>query len=674
MWAANSSVPDRSVPTRFGLLVGVDQYLHFPKKNQLSSCVRDAELMAEILEDRFDFRGRDVRRLHNAEATQEGLRAALQELVDRARPDDQVVFYFSGHGSWMTDPNRPTGRAETLVPHDSGRRSHDPPAKNRDLRDDELYRWVLKLSDITPYVTVILDSCRAAGALRDDPAGAQRKGLPGDPSPEIETPSVLRGEAAGAAFRETGPSGWLPPSERHVLLAACRADEPCFMHDLPDGSKHGAFTFFLARELLSMAGGATYREVGERLRPVVSALYPSQTPQVEGARDRELFGVETLAPLPYLPVHRQDGATVVLGGGAVHGVSLDSRWTLQPSGTRRADESSSLARFIVTAVRATEAEGQLSERVERVPELPPGCRAFELERRLSVALPVRVLGADAGTAEHQALHERIAGSRLLTRVADDGAGAAWTVRRVPGSSPSCWEIVDPSGETRIGIQPIAAPQWEGRPVNETAAVVEALEAFARRQHVLNLEPPATTPSLQDALEVELLCCQPDGAGQDGEWRTAEPEADGFPVFHDGDDLGLRIHNRSALPLYLHVLDLGLSGAVTLLHPFPGKHEALPGGRVEEVGLCSGEELEVSVPEVFAGEEGLEWLKIFATTCEADLSFLSSEGPVLRQGSDRGPLDRLLGAAWVRGKLREELTQPAVVDSWVTARIPFRVRR
>jgi hypothetical protein len=73
------------MPARHALLIGINRYTQIPNVD-LAGCVNDMELMRSLLTDRFGFPAEHTRTLRDEEATQEGIRGALNELAaGRAR-------------------------------------------------------------------------------------------------------------------------------------------------------------------------------------------------------------------------------------------------------------------------------------------------------------------------------------------------------------------------------------------------------------------------------------------------------------------------------------------------------------------------------------------------------------------------------------------------------------
>ncbi|KAB8317788.1 DUF4384 domain-containing protein [Tolypothrix campylonemoides VB511288] len=85
------------IPRKLALLVGINQY---PQAPGLLGCLTDVDLQRELLIHRFGFQPSDIILLTNEKATRESIETAFFEhLVKQAKPDDVVVFHYSGYGS-----------------------------------------------------------------------------------------------------------------------------------------------------------------------------------------------------------------------------------------------------------------------------------------------------------------------------------------------------------------------------------------------------------------------------------------------------------------------------------------------------------------------------------------------------------------------------------------------
>ena len=602
------------------LVIGIDDY-PYVHAHPLRGCRNDAERTAGLLADGFGFR---VRRLLDQEATRAGILEAMSELLRRARRDDRVVLHFSGHGSRIQCPDGSS--VETLLPHDSGRGRYP----NRDVTDQELYGWLLRLSAVTPYIALIFDSCHAGGIVRDSEATA--RGVDADERPEAlaDKAAFLNDGPPQRVARDPGPSGWLPLSDRYTLIAACRAGERARELEDPATSRiHGALTCFLAEELTQAAGPLSYRDLFERVSIRIHARYREQNPQLEGAWDREVFGTRQLAPMHFVPVRSRQGPRVELGAGAAHGLVLGSEWQVYQQGIRCPEGAQSLGRLRIDEVRAVRAGAELLD------ELSPGAvdaggRAVEVARppeirRLAVGL--------RGAGEMAELAQRIDQSRLLERAADeqpwdlmvhrlaprDQAAEATPVPQLGPLRVPVWAITDGSGRLVMMPKLVAWPAAVDR-------VLSNLETWARHRALAQLRHPDPGHPLRDALEIELRRRRP----RDHDWGPAERGPDGSLVYEEGDLLGIHLRHHHEAPLHVAVLDLGLTGSVRLLFPVRGASCRLPPWCDLGIAMTEGEEIELYVPEElpYPGEtfeRAPETLVFLATTEEADLAILAQDG-------------------------------------------------
>ena len=261
---------------RHALVVGIDEYLGFGPESQLAGAVRDARIMAEVLVTRHGFAPGDVLQRLGIEATRRAVLDALETIRGRVGFRDQVLLFFSGHGSQMTDREGDEGDGldETLVPCDSGREN----SRNRDVTDDEINFWAARILEKTPHLTLIFDCCHSATLHRP---GWRVRSVPPDLRPiEALPPSPI------PALRdfETRP--------RPLQLAACRDDERAF--ELPAsiaGKVRGAFSLHLIEALREASSRESWRQVFARAASALAVDCPEQHPQLSGeGLDEPVFG------------------------------------------------------------------------------------------------------------------------------------------------------------------------------------------------------------------------------------------------------------------------------------------------------------------------------------------------------------------------------------------------
>jgi len=237
-----------------------------------------------------------------------------------------------------------------------------------------------------------------------------------------------------------------------------------------------------------------------------------------------------------------------------------------------------------------------------------------------------------------------------------------------------WAVVGADGR-------LCMPVHEADQEQALSQVLAHLEELARYRHALALTNPDPDHVLRDKIDVCLL-----RQGIDGTWiDAASKEAGGEIVYEERACIALRVTNHHTEPVYLHVLDFGLSGAISLLYPPPGANEPLSAGCSIEIGTRRGNPMQLHLPDAFPFEAGLseagavsgtETIKVFATSHEADFTPLLQEG--LRHLHLRGgasPFGKLLRLALKgTGKREIEPTKPDPIEEWTTVTRSFTLRR
>jgi hypothetical protein len=698
--------------TRWALLIGIDRYPNFPEHAQLAGCVNDVEAMAALLINRFSFPAGNVERLLDGAATQAGIRAAFGSLTERVGLDDVVVVQYSGHGSRMTDPKAPDGMDETIVPGDSGRVPHE----NRDICDTEIHRWLVRLTERTGHLTLIFDSCHSGHILRD-PFGARGRWVESDPRPAGEasatmapppsaaltraaSPGLAAGVRAPRRQRDAGPDGpdgevgtdgagsyRLPLSSKYVLVAGCRSTETSFevLSQEAGGVQHGALTYFLCQELAKAGAVTTFRDVFEVAAPQVTARYPSQHPQLEGARDLQVFGISELEPMRFVPARQDAAGGVTLAAGAACGMSVGSTWLVYPPGTKSlASGARPQAQLEVTRVRALESDARLLEGEVGA----AGGRAVEHAHRYGEArfdveidacakrLPDAVAALRAGVAASPllSLHhgEGTAAAKVYLLPVRGGAVAGDTVPAAGALTTDSWAVVGADGELSMPVHAAAEPGVVG-------LLLENLEKRARYRAAMELADPGGP--LSGRVQLAIL-------GREGErWVERGVDEQGAtlaePIFRAGERIAFKITHCHPSPLYFYLLDFGLSGAISLVYPaMGGQQKAASRDAATLVGTEEGEEITLSLPPGFpyGGDrqarqtDWVETVKLFATTEEADFGALVQRtvrdaAPPLAES----PLSRLLRTSLTGHGTREmEVARPAAAGAWTVAQRSFRL--
>ncbi|MBR8833726.1 MAG: caspase family protein [Stigonema ocellatum SAG 48.90 = DSM 106950] len=104
----------QSTPRKLALLVGINKYPRDRRNlSNLRGCITDVKLQEELLVHRFGFNRDDIVKLTDDidsppeyQPTRKNILEKFKKhLINQAKPGDVVVFHFSGHGSFLPDPN-----------------------------------------------------------------------------------------------------------------------------------------------------------------------------------------------------------------------------------------------------------------------------------------------------------------------------------------------------------------------------------------------------------------------------------------------------------------------------------------------------------------------------------------------------------------------------------------
>jgi hypothetical protein len=687
--------PSTTTGNKRALLIGINQYPNLEARHQLHGCVNDVQVMERILIDTFGFAAPNITVLLDEAATRQGIMAAMDRLISNASQDDVVALYYSGHGSEVTDTHgdEPSGMDSTIVTHDSGRPWLGTHQENRDILDDEIGGWLARLTQVTPYVTLIFDACHSAGLSRDafgdtarwvEPDARSKEEIEKALGPLVDA-AAIAAFSAGQRDLGEGGSGWLPVGQRYLMIAGCQQEESSYEYPIYESTgtfTQGALTYFLSKELTKAETGTTFRDVFERVSPLVTAAHRDQHPQIEGRQDRALFGTHDLQPLRFVPVVQAATGTITLGAGAAHGLTPGSRWAIYPQATKEVTGTTPRLGVVeITSVQPVTAAAKVVE-APQDGAIPVGSRAVEdahaygdMRLAVSITAPAgyenAVAALRAGIAQSSLLRLPEAGSpeapadmRAYLLAPRTGVGAGDPVPQLGPVSRASWAVVGRDGQLVMPVHAVDEP-------DAIAILVDNCNKWSRYRNALALTNPALDNPLKGRIDFALL-----RQGPNGQWQEAVPDTGtGQTVYADGDYLAFAITNHYNAPLFISVLDFGLTGAISLLFPRGQSQEFKPETPVR-IGVSDDDKTELYVPDGVAAEGGIETLKLFATTQQTDFSWLAQEATrSLEGGQGSTPLEQLFAFAYTGSGSRDPrpVTAPAS-DAWITLERTFFLKR
>ena len=255
--------PVQAAPKRVALLVGVGQYPDWPQNVQLAGPEPDVVALRDVLIRRWGFAAGDIKTLINRQGTRANILAELAALKQRSSAGDEVLVYFSGHGTSALDAN-----SRLPVPHGSGA---FVPVDARPDPESLMRSLIIGRTDLVPLFSaleaggrklwVISDSCYSGQQVRSLQHGS-------DPDLRERTIPLVLGKPESELRADLTQAAAAPRAEPYpyratAFLAASSEGERA--RDLSgrallktptlDGKPHGAFTDALLRVLEGQIAG-----------------------------------------------------------------------------------------------------------------------------------------------------------------------------------------------------------------------------------------------------------------------------------------------------------------------------------------------------------------------------------------------------------------------------------
>ena len=311
--AARHSLKRRGDHKRRALLVGINEY---PREEQrLEGCVNDVFLVSSLLQE-SGFNPSEIRTVLDDRATAAGIRERLEWLLDGAQPGDERVFFYSGHGSQLTDYGLDEivdRKDECLVPWDFDW------SREMAITDDYFFELYSQLPYDTRFL-VLLDCCHSGGMTRagvgkprglNPPDDIRHRELEWDPRramwkerrPKVANRTLKQdyiGEhrdtcrfGCAVDLRRLSKARYnrVRKEQRHhgpylpIIVQACQESELAYeyRHGV---TSYGAFTYSIAAEL-RRAGrrGISYANLVDRVTDILKNLGYDQTPNLVGPSD-----------------------------------------------------------------------------------------------------------------------------------------------------------------------------------------------------------------------------------------------------------------------------------------------------------------------------------------------------------------------------------------------------
>ncbi len=611
------------MPARHALIIGIDHYPHMAEKYQLRGCVNDAKLIRNILINKFDFNPESIVALYDEAATRDAIVAQMERLAEELKTDDILVFHFSGHGSRSTTKAEHTegsGADNCILPHDDSEMTPEGKKIYREVRDDQFKEWLQRIATRTPYTTLIFDCCHSGTMTRGRHDSTRVRTVPLEV--RRQGAEAERAVPASTARRPVAnkPGGdWLTNSDHYVVISGCRdmqkSKERTFIKNGQE-VRHGLLTYHLSNAIFQAKPGTTYRDVFELACAGVVSSVAAQNPQLEGAIDRELFGIRDIEPLRYIPVIEANGDTLTLDGGAAHGLRRGSKWAVYPPGTKLADGAEKIGVVEISQVGALSSTAVVKEGMGQV---TVGARCVEIEAG-SATDPLTVDLSELDPQNRASIEPAIRQSRLL--VVADAPDAADIHARIITSTRSfndnfpaskkaqitgpTWVFYEDEGTLSMPLHSVTEP-------GVSRVLLRNLEKIAKFRNVLLLNNQDST------LNVEFNLYQ----------RTPDDQLvlanGGNTEFGERDAMVLEVkNNEESRPVFFSIIWISANREISHFYPHRKSSEELVAGKQVRIGHRE-RKLTASLADDYLSDIGSETCKVFFSTRESDLSWLNQEG-------------------------------------------------
>lgn len=644
------------MPTKRALIIGINKYLFMEPQFQLKGCVNDAKLMSNVLINKFNFNPANIVILLDEQATLAAILEAMEHFAQTIEKDDIFVFHFSGHGndcevhSEFTDEG--TGKDNCIVPCDDCEIGPDEKTIYREVRDQQFSDWLARIANKTSYTTLIFDACYAGTMTRSSEPTTSVRCIPSyvragsravpnlrsDVSAQMDNLTSSTSSQAAPSLstnEQRGAGGWLTRSDHYTVMSGSRDTQKAKEWHFDIGGqtvRHGMLSFFLARALIRAKPLSTYRDIFEEVCAGVVSMVTEQNPQIEGAIDREVFGVKDIEPLNFMPVVTVDGTALTLTGGAAHGVQPNSKWQVYPPGSKVADVQECLGVIQIARVEGLSCSANI---IQRLGEIVVGARAIEIESA-KASEPFNVDISDIPEPFKTQFESKINASKLLAAVTSSKAAqvnvdicdSQTQLNQTQVNAPShrgpfpVWVLVEHQDQLCMQVRSVSDP-------DALDIIYSNLEKMAKFRNVLQLSNPRSKLKV----ECNLLRVHSNG--------STEMVNGGSSEFAEHELMCIDIKNNEPAnttpekSVFFTILWLGADRQIMHFYPRNRACEELAPQQTVRIGSLQSRLSASLPPNHFSDVGSITWKVIFSST-ESDFGLLSQDG--LRSSTTASHLD------------------------------------
>jgi hypothetical protein len=255
---------------------------------------------------------------------------------------------------------------ETIVCYDS--RSQDENGNAiRDSADKEVRYLIAKVAEKEPHILVVYDCCHSSSGTRDAKRKERIRQLATDTRPARAYAEFCFGHDSTISL---GLKQGKFPEGKHIFMSACLYTKTA-KEITVDGKSHGAFSYFLVKELESLNVALSYKDLLHEVSGRVRNYRRDQTPCIEsiGISSEELSRLaflgdseviklrETYFNLSYRQETSNQAAEWLITGGASEFLEPGSELAVYPEDCpveEMKNETKKLCNVRIMAIRLAE--------------------------------------------------------------------------------------------------------------------------------------------------------------------------------------------------------------------------------------------------------------------------------------------------------------------------------
>ena len=592
---------------KWAVLIGIGDYIRGTRMD-LEGPPNDVQMMEELLLSKFGYEVDHIKKLVDWEATKENIIRSMNWLQQRAKPEDTVLFYYSGHGSQVYDQNgdEEDGKDEVLCPADIS--VYVP---GNEISDDKLAALLEQIEAAD--ITVIFDACHAGTgtrtmefgeSVRDTEVRALQLEYP-EPKDRERTRSLSDAPADGMDMVPGGGStaGTRAMAGRRrsfTMIASCAPHETSASTVFSEGLTRfwsGILTYNLVNAFKRADGKTSYADLMASVLRDVKRIARDQTPQIEGDVDRPIFSNTsgTLTPRDYVRVIRVKGREVRMRSSSF---GRDRPGSIYKIISPKTGEP--IGRVKVTRTWGQNIRAEIIEGEGRIQA--PALAVEEYHALSTEKLHVKL--SDFGDKRvNQAMRYRLGKIDFIHVVENDTSYFDQVLTgRIEGSVLSLL----------TGYKVTAYLEEAGVRSREVTSVnVDEIIGVLR-------------PLLENAYAIKKLSRMDNASSpfKVSVWATNTPDPGKKKVKFSEMKVGdpIYFHFRSDKNAYLTLLNVDSKGTITILYP----NEYIPHNRVIADKAYTIPTEEMGFQLHLGGPPGQELVKAFATEFPLDLSALNTQ--------------------------------------------------